>query len=116
MLSTQWPMNSSETEFFLVMVTTPDHSMARKLAKIILQAEKAACINIVGNIESHYRWKGNLECEQESLMLIKTQGSCIQELQDLILKNHPYETPEFIAVPIQEGSKNYLDWIRNNVL
>lgn len=89
--------------------------MARKLAGKILAARLAACVNLLPGVESHYWWQGKLECSGEVLMLIKTTGDHLKPLRRLIKRHHPYETPEFIALPITSGSKKYLKWIEASV-
>lgn len=99
----------------LVLVTAPLLPVARKLAGKILAARLAACVNLLPGVESHYWWQGKLECSGEVLMLIKTTGDQLKPLRRLIKRHHPYETPEFIALPITSGSKKYLKWIEASV-
>ena len=104
------------TESFVVaLVTAPDLKTARQLARAAVAARLAACVNLVPRIESHYWWQGRLETSTEVLLVIKTVTSRLAALQKLIVTQHPYDTPEFVALPITRGSKPYLDWVRKSV-
>lgn len=100
-------------EFIVTYITTPDEETARKIAVDLLEKKIAACINITPNIYSIYLWKGDIEDGRETLMTIKTRRTLFKELIRIIKKLHPYEVPEIIALPIIEGYKPYLDWIRD---
>jgi periplasmic divalent cation tolerance protein len=99
----------------IALVTAPDLKVARKLAKIILQARLAACANFVPRIESHYWWNGKIERSAEVLMVLKTTRACVPRLQKCVLENHPYDTAEFLVLPVASGSKRYLDWVAESV-
>ena len=105
----------SAPRLFIVLVTAPDLETARKLAQAALLARLAACVNVIPRLESHYWWKGKLETSGEVLLLFKTTAPCLTKLEKVILTHHPYDTPEFIAVPIARGQARYLDWIRASV-
>ena len=107
------PMDTSE--FHVVFVTAPDLETARRLASAALEARAAACANLITGLESHYWWQGKLECGVEVLVMFKTLLAQVETLRELVLKNHPYTTPEFIALPISHGTPDYLGWIRQNV-
>jgi periplasmic divalent cation tolerance protein len=72
----------------------------------------AACVNILPGITSVYAWEGEIETAEEQLMLIKTAAGCYGPLETFIKNHHPYEVPEIIAIPIEQGSSDYLEWIR----
>jgi periplasmic divalent cation tolerance protein len=101
-------------KFALVLVTVPDLKTARALAKAALQACLTACANLIPKIESHYRWQGKIESGAEVLLILKTQKSKLAALEKLILAKHPYDTPEFLVLPLSAGSKKYLDWLAAN--
>lgn len=101
----------SARNFRIVLVTTPDVKTARKLIRIVVEARHAACGNLVPGIESHYWWQGKLEHSKEALVLFKTTSNHLKSLEALILKNHPYDTPEIIALPLASGNARFLDWI-----
>ena len=85
------------------------------LAKAALIKRLIACANLIPKLESHYWWQGKIEKGTEILMILKTANSNLGSLEKLILAEHPYDTPEFIVLPIQRGNKRYLDWIANSV-
>jgi periplasmic divalent cation tolerance protein len=99
----------------LVLVTAPDLATARRLATAALLARKAACANLIPGVESHYWWKEALESGSEILIVFKTLDSHIVGLERVIHAEHPYDTPEFLVLPVQGGSQRYLDWIAASV-
>src|SRR6202040_2383951 len=96
------------SKFAVVLVTAPDLKTARTLAKATLQARLIACANLIPKIESHYLWQGKIESGAEVLLVLKTQKSKLAALERLILAKHPYNTPEFLVLPLSTGSKKYL--------
>ena len=98
--------------FVLVMVTTPSLVVARKLAGAALDQRLIACANVLPHLESHYRWKGKREMSQECLMILKTRQTRLTQLEKLVLELHPYDTPEIITVPLESGTRRYLDWLK----
>jgi periplasmic divalent cation tolerance protein len=101
--------------FAIVLVTAPDVKVARKLAEACLKARAAACVNIVRRVESHYWWQGKVERGNELLMVIKTTVARLKALEKCVLANHPYDTPEFVVLPISSGNRRYLEWISESV-
>ncbi|HEX7571058.1 MAG TPA: divalent-cation tolerance protein CutA [Verrucomicrobiae bacterium] len=97
--------------FALVLVTAPDLKTARALAQSALAARLIACANLLPKIESHYRWQGKLESGKEVLLLLKTTKPRLAALEKLILAQHPYDTPEFLVLPLRAGSPKYLAWL-----
>ena len=97
--------------FVLVLVTAPDLKTARTLARAALASRLAACVNLLPGIESHYWWQGKVESSSEVLLLLKTTRPKLVALKQLILARHPYDTPEFVALSLDSGSKRYLDWL-----
>lgn len=96
--------------FHVVLVTAPDLRTARRLAQSALRARLVACANLVPKVESHYWWQGKLERSGEALLILKATRRALPELERLILEEHPYDTPEFIALPLTHGSARYLAW------
>jgi periplasmic divalent cation tolerance protein len=96
----------------LVLVTAPDRRTARALARAALREHLAACVNLVPGIESHYWWRGKLERGKEFLLLIKTTRRRLAALERRIIADHPYDTPEFIVLPLTAGNARYLAWLR----
>ena len=104
----------SAAQFRIVLVTAPNRKVARRLAKSALQAHLAACANLVPGVESHYWWRGRMESAAEVLIIFKTIRRHLRQLEELVLVNHPYETPEFVVLPVSSGSQRYLDWLATN--
>ncbi|MGB7767292.1 MAG: divalent-cation tolerance protein CutA [Verrucomicrobiia bacterium] len=102
----------SASKFAVIFVTAPDLKTARALAKAALQARLIACANFVPKIESHYWWRGKIESSAEVLLILKTQKSKLTALEKLILAKHPYDTPEFLVLPLNAGNQRYLNWLR----
>ena len=98
-----------------VLVTAPNLDTARVLAKAALSARLAACANLIPQIESHYWWQGKLESGAEVLIIFKTTKAKLKALEKLIIANHPYDTPEFLVLPIIAGNNRYLDWVSGSV-
>ena len=97
----------------LVHVSCPP-AAAPGLAEMLVEQRLAACVNIIEQLRSVYRWQGSVENEPEALLLIKTTASEFPLLQAAILGAHPYELPEIIAVKISAGYPPYLDWIKDS--
>jgi periplasmic divalent cation tolerance protein len=103
------------SKLLIVLVTTPNRQVARSLAKAALESRLIACANILPGIESHYWWQGRITSGKEMLLLLKTSPRHVKRLEKLILGKHPYDTPEFIALSITEGSKAYLKWLADEL-
>jgi periplasmic divalent cation tolerance protein len=101
----------SAAPFAIALVTAPDLKTARTLAKAALKARLAACANLVPKIESHYWWQGKIESGAEVLILFKTRKSKLEALEKLIVARHPYDTPEFLVLTLDKGSRKYLQWL-----
>jgi periplasmic divalent cation tolerance protein len=99
------------TKFAVVLVTAPNLKTARDLAKAALSARLIACANLIPKIESHYWWRGKIESGAEVFLLLKTTKGRLAALEKLILEKHPYDTPEFLVLPLSTGSKEYLTWL-----
>ena len=99
------------TRFALVLVTAPDLKTARTLARAALTAKLIACANLVPKLESHYWWQGKIESSAEVLLLLKTSKAKLAALERLIIAKHPYETPEFLVLPLTAGNAKYLAWL-----
>ena len=102
-------------KYAVVLVTAPDVKTARKLARAALEARLIACANLIPKIESYYRWQGKIESGTEVLMVLKTTTARLAALEKLIVAKHPYDTPEFVVLPINRGNKRYLDWVAQSV-
>jgi periplasmic divalent cation tolerance protein len=95
----------------LIFCTCPDRQVAEKLAHLLVANQLAACVNIVPNLVSIYRWQGQIETAAECLLLIKAPSRQYSAIENALRSHHPYELPEIIAVPIQQGLPDYLQWI-----
>jgi periplasmic divalent cation tolerance protein len=96
--------------YCVVMCSCPSDEHAEKLARSIVEHKLAACVQI-SPIRSFYEWKGEIHNEEERLLFIKSSTQLYSELEAFISKNHPYEVPEIIQLPVHKGLKRYLDWI-----
>ncbi|HKQ39596.1 MAG TPA: divalent-cation tolerance protein CutA [Verrucomicrobiae bacterium] len=99
----------------LILVTVPNVDIGRKLARAILESHSAACVNIVPGLESHYWWQGKLDTSAEALLLIKTTKAKLKALQKIVLLHHPYDTPEFVALPASIVADKYMAWVAESV-
>ncbi len=99
------------THHQIVLTTCPELTSARAIATAVVEQRLAACVNIVPGIESIYRWQGQLEHDNELLLIIKTDSASYAALERAIQALHPAELPEIIAVPLNAGLPAYLDWI-----
>ena len=98
----------------IVLTTAGSQAEARKIAHALVDWRLAACVNIVPQIESVYRWQGNVESATEWLLLIKTQAELFERVRDAIKELHSYDLPECVLLEVAAGSNEYLDWIANN--
>lgn len=100
---------------FIFLSTISDLEEGKKIAKILVENRLAACVNIIKNIYSVYKWKGEIEEDDEHLLLIKTTKKKSESLIQKIDEIHSYETPECIGFKIEIGSEKYLNWIKDVV-
>ncbi|HFB64170.1 MAG TPA: divalent-cation tolerance protein CutA [Aeromonadales bacterium] len=105
------PEPTTSTHALVIMCTYPLQGERDKFIKGMLDNKLAACINVLPAISSSYQWQGNIEQCDESLLLIKTEQHLFQLLESFIIKHHPYEVPEILALPITQGSQSYLNWL-----
>ncbi|MFX0031181.1 MAG: divalent-cation tolerance protein CutA [Candidatus Hodarchaeota archaeon] len=101
--------------YYIFFVTVPNLEEGKKIAKHLVESKYAACVNIIQNILSIYRWKGRIEDANEHLLLIKTTERNSKQLIEKINEIHSYDTPECIGVEIEKGSEKYLNWIDENI-
>jgi periplasmic divalent cation tolerance protein len=100
------------TDKYLVLVTCGSAGEAKRIARAVVDARLAACVNILpGTVTSIYPWKGKVETAREKLLLIKTSRKRLAKLQAAVERLHSYDVPEFIALPITAGSHEYLAWL-----
>ena len=100
------------SDFIVAYVTVSSEAEGAKIARSLIEENLAACVNIVPNVHSFYQWQGEMQQDKELLLIIKSQGikmsSLVQRVKDL----HSYDVPEVISMPISDGSRDYLNWVR----
>lgn len=99
------------SEPLVVLTTLPDEASARALARELIAARLAACVQVLPPCRSVYRWQDAVEEATETPLQIKTSAACYAALERAIVAAHPYDVPEIIALPVQAGLPAYLDWI-----
>jgi periplasmic divalent cation tolerance protein len=110
------PMQKMSGQYVVVLVTCGSRAEARRIAREVVERRLAACANLLEMpVESVYRWKGKVEKAREFLLVIKTSVRRLAELEAEVKRLHGYDVPEFIALPIVAGSREYLAWLGNCV-
>src|SRR5512136_1375090 len=99
----------------IIMTTTDSFELAQKIASALVEANEAACVNIIPGIRSIYRWQGKVCNEGEYLLLIKSSEGKFEAINARIHALHTYEVPEVIAVPLAAGDSRYLEWLRSSL-
>ena len=99
----------------VILTTASTKTEADKIATKLVQEKLAACVNIIPNIKSIYRWKDKISTDSEFLLIIKTVQRVEEEIFKKICKLHSYDTPEMISIPVTGGEKNYLNWLSKSV-
>lgn len=103
------------TDKIVVLCTCGSAEEAAQIARALVDKKLAACVNVMPAVRSFYRWKGVVEDQQESLLVIKSSRGLFDRLRVEIEKLHSYEVPEVIAVPIVDGSEGYLEWLEREL-
>jgi periplasmic divalent cation tolerance protein len=99
----------------IVLTTAGSEVEARKIAEALVEKRLAACVNIVPQVESIYRWQGKVERAAEWLLIIKTQAAAFKRLRDAVKELHSYDLPECVMLEVSDGEQEYLHWIAANV-
>jgi periplasmic divalent cation tolerance protein len=99
------------TDAMLVLTTLPNADAAGELAKSLIEEKLAACANVFPAVRSIYKWQGKIQDENEVLVLLKTRQEHFERLKSRILELHPYEVPEVLAIPVEQGYQAYLEWL-----
>jgi periplasmic divalent cation tolerance protein len=97
--------------YSIIFCTCPNQESAERIARSLVEAQLAACVNILPNVTSVYRWQGEVESAQELLLIIKARSDDYVAIEQHIKALHPYTVPEIIATAVQSGSLDYLHWI-----
>lgn len=108
-------MTDATTAPRLVYISVPDRPLADRLAHGLVEARLAACVNIIPQMLSVYRWEGVVEIADELQLVIKTTADAVPALTAWVMKEHPYTVPSIIALPIDGGNPDYIKWIGDNV-
>ena len=104
-----------ESAYIALFITTATAEEAQRISKVLLNQRKAACVNIVPRVSSLFWWQDKLDSAQESLLIVKTKASQLNEIVRLVKELHSYDVPEIIALPIVGGNQDYLEWIGKEV-
>jgi len=108
-------MGVGEFAYTVLFITTANIKEAQRISSVLLNQKKAACVNIVPKVSSLFWWQDKLDSAQESLLIVKTKTSLLNEVVTLVREIHSYDIPEIIALPIVGGNQDYLDWIGKEV-
>ena len=103
--------DNSNADLVVAFSTASSPEEARRIASALVTEQLAACVQIVDNIHSTYRWQGGIQSAAESLLLLKTRGDLLPLIESRLGELHSYELPELVAVPIGQGARPYLDWL-----
>jgi len=104
-----------DTDFIVVLVTTKDQAEAEKISQTLLDERLIACANIVNPVASCFLWQGKIDRAEECLVVMKTRKDLFAELACRVKALHSYEVPEVLALPVVDGSAEYLGWIRSTL-
>jgi periplasmic divalent cation tolerance protein len=102
-------------QFRIVLTTASSRDEAKRIAKALVEERLAACVNLVGGVESIYRWQGKVEEAAEVLLLIKTNVEKLEALETAVRRLHSYEVPEFLIFEVNGGSAAYLKWLDDSL-
>ncbi len=102
-------------ENVVVLVTVSNSEEADKIANVLLEKRKAACINIISSVSSLFWWEGKIDRSDELMLLVKTRLSAVPDLIEIVKSHHSYTVPEVIVLPVIQGNEDYLKWIAREV-
>jgi periplasmic divalent cation tolerance protein len=102
------------SDYVLVLTTVPAEGDADNLARTLVTEQLVACVNVLPPMVSTYRWKGSVEQDRERQLIMKTTRDRVAALRARVKELHSYEVPEFVVIPVLEGSEDYLEWIRES--
>lgn len=107
------PDEAGPVRVVITSVSSPDEG--RRIARLLVERRLAACVNLLPDITSIYRWRGGVEVASEVLMVIKTTAGQMAALESAVRELHSYEVPEFLSLDVESGSRPYLDWLLSSV-
>lgn len=107
--------NGTDGEVVICLTTFPDSGKARETGTFWVESQLAACVSLLPGTESIYRWEGTTQRSAEVLAIVKTTRGRLRDLESSLREVHPYDLPEFLVLPAESGSSDYLQWIRNGV-
>ena len=100
---------------YILLCTVPSKAEANRIVQVLIEEKLAACVNLIPNVQSVFRWQGKIENAREHLLVIKTRESHLNKVRDAICRHHSYQVPEIIGWPIQFGHRPYLDWVSSSI-
>ena len=100
----------------IVITNAPSREVALEIARALVERKLAACVNVLAECTSVYRWQGKLETAREIPLLIKTRAEIYDEVEAAVRSLHPYELPEILAVPVERGLPDYLEWVNTETV
>ena len=101
--------------YIVIFITAANPEEARQISDTLLENKKAACVNVISEIDSHFWWNNQIDSERETLLIVKSKASLLPEIIELVKGAHSYEVPEIIAMPVIGGNPDYLEWIDKSV-
>jgi periplasmic divalent cation tolerance protein len=104
-------LKQSESASIVLFITTANAEEASRIAEALLKERKAACVNILPGVSSLFRWQGKLEKAEESLLVVKSRASLLEQIIKLVKEHHSYDVPEIITLPVTGGNPDYLEWM-----
>ena len=103
------------TDKILVLTTAGSKDEARKIGRALVERLLAACVNVVPQVGSIYRWEGEIEEAEEWLLIVKTTPAAFERVRETILELHSYDVPECVSISVDDGSVGYLSWVGESV-
>ena len=104
-------MSDTPTEVRVVLCTCPPEH-AERIARTVLEERLVACVNVVSGVKSLYWWKGEIQDDSETMLVIKTPTETYAKLERRLIEIHPYQVPEVISLEVVDGSRSYISWVR----
>ena len=103
----------NKNTFIVILITAPSPEVGKQIARLLVEQNLAACVNIISPVRSIYRWEGQIQEDEETLLIVKSRADLFEDYVIPMVKAiHPYQVPEMIALPIQSGLDAYLEWLQ----